>query len=932
MKNAICQFHKSFWGEPSGLSTAKAVPYVNFTNVNALLKNAILIASVILLLSAPSHANLLNAISDTNITGLTAWRAGGCFSNGEKFVFAHGIDTSVFIFNNVPTSGVPVNYALANVRMSGFSNINQGNMPNMCIIGNKLIIGDSDPTLGYCIKIWNTIPTSDTNSSSYDCKITGFTASIIHMMTDGTRLSVASGGHYIWNTVPVSDTLAYYSRNSYLTAGYAMGGGWFGANGRYYATHTLTADSVYYVSIFDSIPADTFSLISNKARIKLFSRWAAPHAAIEMRGRLYVFARDNDGVNSSIYIWKEIPDTVTADTSGISAKVAITSYYYYQRISADSVCFYRWNGSTATGYNIITNAYDVNVTGTDNAPSAIYRNQKNALFEIINIGTYPGEPSLTEMKFTYSGTCASADIPALKIYEDVNGDSSYTAGTDVLVCSGTFSGTSVVFTNLNYKISSGNKALLVCVDISETANINGTLSIGAEYFKFENNYTEYTRTLNSSTATLSDYTAISWNNELRLVSTKRQPDNDDSYSVILDWDDASNGMSPLSYQIYQVVDDSVLREISSEVSSATVSDNDASKKNKFKVRAVDYYGNMSQESNLAYDEVAPEWNKTFKVEDSSRINANGQWEYRVKVLWDTGTDNTTNDILYEVWTKETGKDWKLKTKSWDNSVEIAGLSGVYYVKLRARDCAGNYTGFSEEKKIKMNPYLAFMEEKEIDEAGGQIVITDMDGEGLDVNIPANAFTKRYSVNVEKLYESEYTYRLRLYGSDGIERKAVFKKPVTLKFRYKEDKIVRLGYSEDELRVDYNDGIKWINIGGKTDKTENTVSVEVFHFSEYRMSSGKSMSKIIVAVPETITPNDDGINDVLLLSPSWNFYGDISMMIFDMSGKKIWEYSGNNRTVVWDCRTDNGVPVESGAYVYSIRLEGKNYGGSFTVAK
>jgi gliding motility-associated-like protein len=64
------------------------------------------------------------------------------------------------------------------------------------------------------------------------------------------------------------------------------------------------------------------------------------------------------------------------------------------------------------------------------------------------------------------------------------------------------------------------------------------------------------------------------------------------------------------------------------------------------------------------------------------------------------------------------------------------------------------------------------------------------------------------------------------------------------------------------------------------------------------------------VPNSFTPNGDGLNDRLLLFG----YGvrDMRMMIFNQWGEKIFE-TGNQNTG-WD-GTYNGKPQPSGVYMY-----------------
>jgi gliding motility-associated-like protein len=71
------------------------------------------------------------------------------------------------------------------------------------------------------------------------------------------------------------------------------------------------------------------------------------------------------------------------------------------------------------------------------------------------------------------------------------------------------------------------------------------------------------------------------------------------------------------------------------------------------------------------------------------------------------------------------------------------------------------------------------------------------------------------------------------------------------------------------------------------------------------------------VPNVFTPNNDGINDVLLL----NYYGDgdYEIAVFDRWGNQIFTTRDTNGT--WDGRTSNGQEVPEGVYYLVVRVLG-----------
>ncbi len=94
--------------------------------------------------------------------------------------------------------------------------------------------------------------------------------------------------------------------------------------------------------------------------------------------------------------------------------------------------------------------------------------------------------------------------------------------------------------------------------------------------------------------------------------------------------------------------------------------------------------------------------------------------------------------------------------------------------------------------------------------------------------------------------------------------------------------------------------------GCTDKR----SQQVFVFDEIRM-------------PNVFTPNEDGHNDYFIIRPVSD---DIilSINIYNRNGILVWSMEAP--VIMWDGRTDNGVPLSSGVYYYVLEAtEGDNQG-------
>lgn len=77
----------------------------------------------------------------------------------------------------------------------------------------------------------------------------------------------------------------------------------------------------------------------------------------------------------------------------------------------------------------------------------------------------------------------------------------------------------------------------------------------------------------------------------------------------------------------------------------------------------------------------------------------------------------------------------------------------------------------------------------------------------------------------------------------------------------------------------------------------------------------------VYIPNSFTPNGDGINDTFGIKGEGRF--DFSLVIFNRWGEKIFE--SNNALKQWD-GTYKNEPVQQGDYVFQLMANGKEYKG------
>ena len=83
------------------------------------------------------------------------------------------------------------------------------------------------------------------------------------------------------------------------------------------------------------------------------------------------------------------------------------------------------------------------------------------------------------------------------------------------------------------------------------------------------------------------------------------------------------------------------------------------------------------------------------------------------------------------------------------------------------------------------------------------------------------------------------------------------------------------------------------------------------------------SKLVV--PNVFTPNGDGVNDFFFLEAK--SLSEISVLIYDRWGHKIYEVISEKGNIVWDGKNQLGKEVAEGTYFYIIKATGKD-GGSY----
>lgn len=127
----------------------------------------------------------------------------------------------------------------------------------------------------------------------------------------------------------------------------------------------------------------------------------------------------------------------------------------------------------------------------------------------------------------------------------------------------------------------------------------------------------------------------------------------------------------------------------------------------------------------------------------------------------------------------------------------------------------------------------------------------------------------------------------------------------------------IGVEEDSLKIIWLDGQNWRMIGGRVDKTNNTVTAMTYHFSTYALVSVSGLAPGAKAQERFLSPAlADNINDVATFGMEAQ-----EVMIVDVNGKQVFHATQDdmrNSAITWTCRDESGRLLPSGTYIARIR--------------
>ena len=134
------------------------------------------------------------------------------------------------------------------------------------------------------------------------------------------------------------------------------------------------------------------------------------------------------------------------------------------------------------------------------------------------------------------------------------------------------------------------------------------------------------------------------------------------------------------------------------------------------------------------------------------------------------------------------------------------------------------------------------------------------------------------------------------------------------------------------------GAKWVKVYGTVDTAAQTITVETHALGPYQIrvmerAQGASFDPVGGVSSRVITPNGDGLNDVVIFQVDNPTQSELTGQVFDLRGARVADLAAGPRadTLQWDGKSGGRV-VPSGVYIYQLRVEDKVFNGTIVVAR
>ncbi|MFA6030070.1 MAG: gliding motility-associated C-terminal domain-containing protein [Elusimicrobiota bacterium] len=144
-------------------------------------------------------------------------------------------------------------------------------------------------------------------------------------------------------------------------------------------------------------------------------------------------------------------------------------------------------------------------------------------------------------------------------------------------------------------------------------------------------------------------------------------------------------------------------------------------------------------------------------------------------------------------------------------------------------------------------------------------------------------------------------------------------------------------SPDQMSIYWNNGSRWVQVYGTNDALAQALTVETSNLGRYQLRSVERTAGFTFNAAgisnRMITPNGDGMNDVVIFTFDNPRDSQVSGKIFDLKGAEVTTMVPGpaSGTLMWDGKAGGG-SVPGGVYIYQIEAEGQAFNGTVVVIK
>ncbi|MFA6094004.1 MAG: hypothetical protein WC986_13780 [Elusimicrobiota bacterium] len=142
---------------------------------------------------------------------------------------------------------------------------------------------------------------------------------------------------------------------------------------------------------------------------------------------------------------------------------------------------------------------------------------------------------------------------------------------------------------------------------------------------------------------------------------------------------------------------------------------------------------------------------------------------------------------------------------------------------------------------------------------------------------------------------------------------------------------------DQLSVYWHNGQRWVQLYGKLDGGAQVVEVETRNLGRYQLRAVERTGGFTFNAAgisnRMITPNNDGMNDIVVFTFDNPRDSKVTGKIFDLKGAFVGDMTPGPiaQSLMWDAKA-GGKPVPGGVYIYQIESEDKTINGTVVVIK